>query len=125
MIDPGQIPRDRSSSDLGQQIQDAPGVDKISFTGGIVAARAVLAGAAHHLTPAVLELGGKSGNLVFPDADLDAAGAERTAAALDELRPGSAMGVGADVGSEAGNVALIEAAGRIIANERLEELSAT
>jgi NAD(P)-dependent dehydrogenase (short-subunit alcohol dehydrogenase family) len=43
-------------------------------------------------------------------ADLDAAGAEHTAAALNAVRAGSSLGLGADVSSEAGNVALIEAA---------------
>jgi NAD(P)-dependent dehydrogenase (short-subunit alcohol dehydrogenase family) len=43
-------------------------------------------------------------------ADLDGAGAERTAAGLEAERPGSALGLAADVGSEAGNVALIDAA---------------
>ncbi|MEK7422199.1 MAG: SDR family oxidoreductase [Actinomycetota bacterium] len=43
-------------------------------------------------------------------ADLDAAGAEGTAAGLNARRPDSALGLGADVGSEAGNLALIEAA---------------
>jgi len=50
-----------------------PGVDKITFTGGGETARKVLAAAAQALTPVVLELGGKSANIVFPDADLDAA----------------------------------------------------
>jgi NAD(P)-dependent dehydrogenase (short-subunit alcohol dehydrogenase family) len=43
-------------------------------------------------------------------ADLDAAGALATAAELDALRPGSALGLGADIGTEAGNVELIGAA---------------
>lgn len=43
-------------------------------------------------------------------ADLDAAGAAATAADLEAQRPGSALGLGADVGSEDGNVALIRAA---------------
>ncbi|OHV34796.1 MULTISPECIES: aldehyde dehydrogenase family protein [Pseudofrankia] len=51
-----------------------PGVDKISFTGGQRAARAILTDAAQSIKPVVLELGGKSGNIVFPDADLAAAG---------------------------------------------------
>ncbi|MEU8136221.1 aldehyde dehydrogenase family protein [Streptodolium elevatio] len=58
----------------GEALVAHPGVDKLSFTGGIDAARAILVGAARNITPVVLELGGKSGNLVFPDADLDAAG---------------------------------------------------
>ena len=49
------------------------GVDKISFTGGAETARALMASAARNLTPLALELGGKSPNIVFPDADLDAA----------------------------------------------------
>jgi acyl-CoA reductase-like NAD-dependent aldehyde dehydrogenase len=57
----------------GEALVGHPGVDKISFTGGGVAARAIMAAAAANLTPLALELGGKSPNIVFPDADLDAA----------------------------------------------------
>ncbi len=49
------------------------GVDKISFTGGVATARRVMAAAAEALTPLTFELGGKSANIVFPDADLDLA----------------------------------------------------
>ena len=48
-------------------------VGKISFTGGGATARRIMAAAADTLTPVVLELGGKSANVVFADADLDAA----------------------------------------------------
>lgn len=48
-------------------------IDKISFTGGGATARALMASAARNLTPLTLELGGKSPNIVFPDADLDTA----------------------------------------------------
>lgn len=47
-----------------------PRVDKISFTGGPATARLVQAAAAESLTPLILELGGKSVSVVFPDADL-------------------------------------------------------
>nr|WP_308162896.1 aldehyde dehydrogenase family protein [Nocardia alni] len=50
-----------------------PGIGKIHFTGGESTARRILATAAQNLTPVVTELGGKSANLVFADADLDAA----------------------------------------------------
>ena len=50
-----------------------PGVDKLSFTGGSATARSIMESAARHLTPLALELGGKSPNIVFPDADLDGA----------------------------------------------------
>lgn len=57
----------------GEALVGHAGIDKISFTGGCVAARKMMATAAQHLTPMALELGGKSANLVFPDADLDTA----------------------------------------------------
>ncbi len=49
------------------------GIRKIHFTGGDATARQVLQSAAVNLTPVVTELGGKSANIVFGDADLDAA----------------------------------------------------
>jgi aldehyde dehydrogenase (NAD+) len=49
------------------------GVDAITFTGSPATARRIAAAAAERLTPCVLELGGKSASLVFPDADLDRA----------------------------------------------------
>ena len=60
-------------AEAGAALVRQPGVDKISFTGGGTAAREVLRGAAEALTPVALELGGKSANLVFADADLDVA----------------------------------------------------
>ncbi|WP_102145801.1 aldehyde dehydrogenase family protein [Mycobacterium hubeiense] len=49
------------------------GIRKVHFTGGGATARKVLEAAATNLTPVVAELGGKSANLIFEDADLDAA----------------------------------------------------
>jgi aldehyde dehydrogenase (NAD+) len=57
----------------GEALVRHSGIDKISFTGGIATARKVMAGAAESLTPLTFELGGKSANIVFPDADLDLA----------------------------------------------------
>jgi aldehyde dehydrogenase (NAD+) len=48
-------------------------IGKISFTGGLATARKVLAAAAVNAVPVVSELGGKSANLIFADADLDRA----------------------------------------------------
>jgi aldehyde dehydrogenase (NAD+) len=61
--------------EAGDALVRHPGVGKISFTGGIATAQKILDAAQPTLKPVALELGGKSANLVFPDADLDAAAA--------------------------------------------------
>jgi betaine-aldehyde dehydrogenase len=50
-----------------------PGIDMISFTGGTAAGRAIAAVAADRVVPILLELGGKSANIVLDDADLELA----------------------------------------------------
>jgi aldehyde dehydrogenase (NAD+) len=60
------------TAEAGEALVRHPQVQKVSFTGGPTAARKILAACADTLKPAVLELGGKSASLVFPDADLDA-----------------------------------------------------
>src|SRR5262249_28567013 len=57
------------TGEAGAALCAHPGVDKITFTGGGETARKVLTAAAQALTPVILELGGKSANIVFPDAD--------------------------------------------------------
>lgn len=57
----------------GQALVDHPDVDKISFTGSPAVGKQILRGAAGNLKRVTLELGGKSANIIFPDADLDAA----------------------------------------------------
>jgi aldehyde dehydrogenase (NAD+) len=57
----------------GGALVDHPKVAKIAFTGGIEAGRAIAAKAGNRLIPCTLELGGKSPNIVFADANLDAA----------------------------------------------------
>jgi acyl-CoA reductase-like NAD-dependent aldehyde dehydrogenase len=59
--------------DTGKALVEHPLVDKISLTGGVEAGRAVGQAAARRFTPVTLELGGKSANIVFEDANLDAA----------------------------------------------------
>ncbi|MGH2474740.1 MAG: aldehyde dehydrogenase family protein, partial [Candidatus Limnocylindrales bacterium] len=58
---------------VGQALADSPDVDLISLTGGIDAGRALLRGAAVNVKRVALELGGKSPNIVFADADFDTA----------------------------------------------------
>jgi aldehyde dehydrogenase (NAD+) len=57
----------------GAPLAAHPLVDRVSFTGSTAAGRAVMAAAATHNAPVTLELGGKSANIIFADADLDAA----------------------------------------------------
>jgi len=57
----------------GAALAAHPGIDKLTFTGGTGTARAVMAAAAESLTPLVLELGGKSPNIIVADDDLDVA----------------------------------------------------
>ena len=71
-IPPGVVNVLPGTAEAGEALVRHPLVQKVSFTGGPTAARQILAGCAETLKPAVLELGGKSASLVFPDADLDA-----------------------------------------------------
>lgn len=48
-------------------------ISLVSFTGGPITARKILATCAELIKPTVMELGGKSASLVFPDADIDGA----------------------------------------------------
>lgn len=59
--------------DTGVALVNHPGVRMVSFTGGTGTGRAIGRICADRLIPAALELGGKSPNIVFEDADLDAA----------------------------------------------------
>src|SRR6202453_1333041 len=57
----------------GQALVDHPDVDKVTFTGSPAVGRQILRSAAGNLKRVTLELGGKSANIIFPDADLEAA----------------------------------------------------
>ena len=59
--------------EVGQALVAHPKVVKVTFTGGEAGGRAVYQAAAAYLKPVTLELGGKSPNIVFEDADLDSA----------------------------------------------------
>lgn len=64
-----------AAAEGGDALVRHPGIGKIWFTGGGQTARAVIQAAATNLTPVVAELGGKSANIVFADADIDSAAA--------------------------------------------------
>jgi len=57
--------------EAGRALSEHPGIDSITFTGSVETGRAVLRSAAEHVKPVVLELGGKSPQIVFADSDLD------------------------------------------------------
>jgi acyl-CoA reductase-like NAD-dependent aldehyde dehydrogenase len=60
-------------ADTGRALVEGGRADLIVFTGHHATGKAVARAAAEHLVPVALELGGKSPQLVFDDADLDAA----------------------------------------------------
>jgi acyl-CoA reductase-like NAD-dependent aldehyde dehydrogenase len=57
----------------GAALVDHPGIDKIAFTGSTAVGREIGAKAGRALKRVTLELGGKSPNIILPDADIDAA----------------------------------------------------
>ncbi|MFC7260523.1 MULTISPECIES: aldehyde dehydrogenase family protein [Streptomyces] len=57
-------------SEVGEAIAGHPGVDVVSFTGSTEAGAKVMRSAAANITRVSLELGGKSANVILPDADL-------------------------------------------------------
>ncbi|MFI4984562.1 MAG: aldehyde dehydrogenase family protein [Solirubrobacterales bacterium] len=59
----------------GQRLVEHPDVAKIAFTGSTEVGRSIAAGAAASIKRVTLELGGKSANIVFADADLETAAA--------------------------------------------------
>jgi len=80
-IPPGVINVLTGEGDTGAALVDAPGVDKVAFTGSTEVGREIGARTGRSLKRCTLELGGKSANIILPDADLEAA------------VPGSFMGI--------------------------------
>jgi acyl-CoA reductase-like NAD-dependent aldehyde dehydrogenase len=68
---------------VGQRLVDHPLVRKIVFTGSTEVGRAIMADCARQVKRVTLELGGKSANIVFADADLERAAATAPYAVFD------------------------------------------
>jgi acyl-CoA reductase-like NAD-dependent aldehyde dehydrogenase len=68
---------------VGERFVTNPAVRKICFTGSTAVGKRILRGAADQVKRVTLELGGKSANIVFADADLEAAAAGAPMAAFD------------------------------------------
>ncbi|RSS89085.1 aldehyde dehydrogenase [Streptomyces sp. WAC05292] len=67
----------------GDALVEHPGIAKIVFTGSTRTGKQVMAKCAARVKPVTLELGGKSPNIVFTDADLEAAAAAAPMSFLD------------------------------------------
>jgi acyl-CoA reductase-like NAD-dependent aldehyde dehydrogenase len=68
---------------VGQRLVDHPDVGKIVFTGSTEVGTQIMAGCARHVKRVTLELGGKSANIVFADADLERAATAAPLAVFD------------------------------------------
>ncbi|WP_394289050.1 aldehyde dehydrogenase family protein [Microbacterium sp.] len=72
-----------AGSVVGQRFVSHPDVRKVVFTGSTKVGTEVAAGCARELKPVTLELGGKSANIVFEDADLEKAAAAAPGSVFD------------------------------------------
>ncbi|MFG3139635.1 aldehyde dehydrogenase family protein [Streptomyces sp. NPDC048211] len=72
-----------AGDEAGNALVEHPGVAKIVFTGSTRVGKQIMAKCAEHVKRITLELGGKSPNIVFADADLEAAAAAAPLSFLD------------------------------------------
>ena len=68
---------------VGERFVTHPAVRKVVFTGSTGVGKRIMAGCAQQVKPVTLELGGKSANIIFADADLEAAAAAAPGGAFD------------------------------------------
>ncbi|AEV88110.1 aldehyde dehydrogenase [Actinoplanes sp. SE50] len=68
---------------VGQRFVTHPAVRKVCFTGSTAVGKSIMAGCAEQVKRVTLELGGKSANVIFADADLDKAAAAAPGAVFD------------------------------------------
>ena len=85
-VPPGVVNIVTGQGTAGAALPVHPGIDKITFTGSVETGKRIIAAAAGTVKKVTMELGGKSPNIVFADADLDLAA------------PAAAMGVFANSG---------------------------
>lgn len=68
---------------VGERFVTHPAVRKVVFTGSTGVGKRIMAGCAEQVKPVTLELGGKSANIIFADADLEAVAAAAPGGAFD------------------------------------------
>ena len=72
-----------TGQDVGWRMVEHPDVRKVAFTGSTAVGKRIMAGCAEQVKRITLELGGKSANIVFADADLEKAAAAAPSAVFD------------------------------------------
>ena len=72
-----------TGAEVGWRFVTHPDVRKVAFTGSTAVGKRIMAGCAEQVKRVTLELGGKSANIVFADADVDAAAASAPGAVFD------------------------------------------
>ena len=75
-----------SGAVVGAPLSSHPEIDLVSFTGGLVTGRKIAASAAESIKKVALELGGKNPNVIFADADYEAAARQCAERRLHGLR---------------------------------------
>jgi aldehyde dehydrogenase (NAD+) len=91
-LPPGVVNVIPGGPEVGHWLVGHPDVDKVHFTGSTSTARAILNTAAVNVTPCALELGGKSANIVFEDADLPQAAKQAVEAITNKAGQGCIRG---------------------------------
>jgi aldehyde dehydrogenase (NAD+) len=97
LLPPGVINIVSGGGDVGDALVRHPDVAKITMTGSSATARMIQRAAAETLTPSIFELGGKSPNIVFADADLDAAAEGLTLPSVYNFNAGQACVAGSRI----------------------------
>ncbi len=72
-----------TGAEVGWRFVEHPDVRKVAFTGSTAVGKRIMAGCAQQVKRVTLELGGKSANIVFADADLEKAAASAPGAVFD------------------------------------------
>ncbi|MEO6122499.1 MAG: aldehyde dehydrogenase family protein [Ilumatobacteraceae bacterium] len=72
-----------TGAEVGWRFVENPTVRKVGFTGSTAVGKRIMAGAADQVKRVTLELGGKSANIIFDDADLESAAASAPGAVFD------------------------------------------
>ena len=109
---PGVINVVTGDAEAGQALVDHPGVARVSFTGSDATGRVIAGRAAGRLAGVTLELGGKSANIVFADANLEAAEAGILAGIFAAAGQTCVAGTRALVAAEIHDELLARVAGR-------------